>query len=57
MLNSPDGPAPEPAASLFEDRDFVRIDNTDLSPAEVARQVVKAFGLPVLGREATSSPG
>ena len=47
VLNSPDGRAPEPAASVFEGRDLVRIDNTDLSPAEVAGQVAERFGLPV----------
>ena len=54
VLNSPDGQAPEPAASLFEGRDLVRIDNTDLSPDEVARQVARRFDLPVTAQGAAT---
>jgi hypothetical protein len=50
VLNSPEGQTPEPAASVLAGR-VVRIDNTDLSPEEVARRVVARFDLPVLGRE------
>jgi len=53
VLNSPGGQAPEPAASVFEGRDLVRIDNTDLSPQEVARLVAERFDLPPAAREAT----
>jgi hypothetical protein len=46
VLNSPEQGAPEPAASVLAGRDFVRIDNTHLSAADVARQVVKELDLP-----------
>jgi hypothetical protein len=45
VLNVPDGQVPAPAASVLDGRDHVRIDNTHLSPADVADQVVKAFDL------------
>jgi hypothetical protein len=46
VLNSADQGAPEPAASVLAKRDHVRIDNTHLSPVEVADQVAKELGLP-----------
>jgi hypothetical protein len=47
MLNTSDrGDFPDEAAAVIGGRDHVRIDNTHLSPAEVARQVADRFGLP-----------
>lgn len=38
---------------VFDDRpDYLRIDNTDLSAADVAERVIAKFGLPVLPQEA-----
>jgi shikimate kinase len=37
---------------VFDDRpDYVRIDNTDVSPSEVARRIIERFGLAVLAQE------
>lgn len=48
-LNSPVGGAvPEAAASVLDGRSYLRIDNTDLEPEDVARQVVEALGLAAL---------
>lgn len=46
VLNSTDGQAPEQAASVLARGDIVRIDNTHLSPDEVADQVAKELDLP-----------
>ena len=47
MLNTPShGATPDEAAAVLDGRDYVRIDNTHLSAAEVAQQVIAAFGLP-----------
>jgi hypothetical protein len=40
------GDVPDEAAAVIGGRDYVRIDNTHLSAAEVACRVVEAFGLP-----------
>lgn len=40
------GDIPDEAAAAIGGRDYVRIDNTDLSAADVARQMVEAFDLP-----------
>jgi hypothetical protein len=47
VLNSSDGQTPEPAASVLAGR-VLRIDNTDLSPEQVAREVARHFDLPLL---------
>jgi hypothetical protein len=47
VLNSPDGQPPEPAASVLAGR-VLRIDNTDLSPEQVAVQIVRHFDLPLI---------
>ncbi len=41
------GDIPDEAAAVLDGRDYVRIDNTHLSAAEVAQQVVDRFALPV----------
>jgi hypothetical protein len=46
LNTSADGAVPEPAAAVLRGRDYVRIDNTDLSAAEVAQRVVDHFALP-----------
>jgi hypothetical protein len=50
VLNSPEGQTPEPAASVLAGR-VLRIDNTDLSPEQVAVQIVRHFDLPLLGAD------
>ena len=40
------GDIPVEAAAAIGGRDYVRIDNTDLSAADVAQQLVEAFDLP-----------
>ena len=48
VLNTPVGEAlPAQVAGVLDGRDHVRIDNTDLLPAEVAARVVDDLGLPV----------
>lgn len=47
-LNTPaDGEVPAAAAGVLRGRDYIGIDNTHLSAAEVAQQVVDLFALPV----------
>ena len=46
VLNTPDqGAKPDEAAAVLDGRNYVRIDNTDLPAAEVARRVVDHFAL------------
>lgn len=45
LMNSHEGERPTLAAEVWRERDYVRIDNTELSATEVAAQVVEAFGL------------
>lgn len=53
LLNTTVGhPIPDAAASVLDGRSYVRIDNTDLSPDQVAARVVEAFSL-----APTSTPG
>jgi hypothetical protein len=40
------GDIPDEAAAVLDGRDYVRIDNTHLSAAEVADEVMATFGLP-----------
>jgi len=42
------GPVPTTAEALFEGRGYLRIENTELSAADVAARVVAAFDLPRL---------
>jgi len=46
VLNTPDDGVPDSASGVLDGRDLVRIDNTHLSAAEVADEVMEAFGLP-----------
>ncbi len=49
LLNTTVGSAlPEAAASVVDGRSYLRIDNTDLEPEDVARQMVEKLGLPTL---------
>lgn len=43
LNSSDDGRLPVEAAAVIGDRPYVRIDNTDLEPADVARQVAHHF--------------
>jgi len=36
------------ADELLDEHDYMRIDNTNLEPGEVALQVVEKFGLPTV---------
>lgn len=48
LLNTPaTGEAPDVAAEVLGGRHYLRIDNTHVEPADVARRIVDELGLPV----------